>query len=188
MAPRWEYRVWGEDLSELRAKVAALEASLGVRVSRETYLVGSPDTNAKIRAEILEVKRLLKTDRAFQLWTPTLKEPFPLAAATVSEVLAIVLGSDSPRLEVSSFEMANFLAQAKRAGVIVAEVSKRRDGYRHEGCLLEFAEVTVGGSTLHTVAIESEDLETAGDLAARMGISTLPNQSYPMTIRHALHI
>ncbi len=82
-------------------------------------------TNAKIRAGILEVKRLLKTDRAFQLWTPTLKEPFPLAAATVSEVLAIVLGSDSPRSEMSSFEMANFLAQAKRAGVIVAEVSKR---------------------------------------------------------------
>ncbi len=27
----------------------------------------------------------------------------------------------------------------------------------------------MGGSTLHTVAIESEDLETAGDLAAQIG-------------------
>ena len=188
MAPRWEYRVWGEDLSELRAKMAALEHSLGVRISHETYLVGSPDTNAKIRAEILDVKRLLKTDRAFQLWTPTLKEPFPLVAATVHEVLAIVLGSDSPRLEVSPFEMAGFLAQAQKAGVVLVEVSKKRDGYRHEGCLLESAEVTVGGSTLFTVAIESEDLETAGYLAARLGISTLPNQSYPMAIRDALHI
>lgn len=188
MTPRWEYRVWGEDLSELRAEVVALDESLGLRVSQETYLVGSLDTNAKIRSGILEVKRLIEIEQAFQLWTPTLKEAFPLPEATVAEVLALVLGSDPPRSGVPSFETSGFLTHARGAGVIVADARKRRDGYRHKGCILEFAEVTINGSTLNTVAVESEELATATDLAARLGIDTLPNQSYPTAIRHTLHL
>ena len=188
MTPRWEYRVWGEDLSDLRAEVVALNESLGLRVSRETYLVGSPDTNAKIRDEILDVKRLIKTEHDFELWTPTLKEPFPLTATTVNEVLAMVLQSDPPKPEVLSFNSSGLLAHARGGGVIVAEVTKRRETYRQGDCLLEFVDATINGFTRHTVAIESEELSTAFELAARLGISTFPNQSYPAAIRRTLQM
>ena len=185
MAPRYEYRVWAQDLAELHARLKKQCEPLSVRVSAEIYLVFGADVNVKIRSEILDVKEILRTEQGFQLWTPTLKEAFPLAAATVRDVLRLA-GPNPPTFRVEYLEMADFLALAKEAGAVVTAVSKRRSGYSHEGCLLEFAEVNVEGSGLHTVAVESEDLDTAIEVVAQMGIDGLPNRSYPVALRQAL--
>lgn len=185
MTPRYEYRVWAHDLRELRARLERQCEPLSERISEETYIVLGTGINVKIRSEVLDVKEILRTEHGFQLWTPILKEAFPLPAATARDVLA-KLAPNPPTIADEQLEIAPFLALAQEAGAVVAVVSKRRTGYLHERCLLEFAEVNVEGSGLHTVAVESEDLEAAIEVAAQMGIKSLPNRSYPVALRQAL--
>lgn len=186
MIPRYEYRVWAHDLDELCSRLAEQCEPVGVRASEETYLVQRMDVNVKIRAGVLDVKRLIGTEQGFQLWTPIIKGAFPLSPAMVHEVLVHLLGADLPPSGDEPCEMGRFLDLAKEAGVTVATVSKRRHGYLHEGCILEFTEVAVDGSGLHSVAVESEDLDAAVEMAALLNISALPNQSYPTAIRQTL--
>jgi hypothetical protein len=189
MTPRYEYRVWASDLTELAARLAQRGEPLGVRGSDETYFVGHrPDLNIKIRSEVLDIKQLIGSEEGFQLWTPILKEAFPLPASSAREVLAHLAESDPPDGRDEPLDIDNFLALAAEVGASVATVTKRRHGYVLEGCILEFAEVAIDGSHLHTVAVESEDLNTAVEVAGQLAINDLPNQSYPTAIRHALRV
>jgi len=188
MTPRYEYRIWAKDLRDLGACLATQCEPLGERSSDETYLVLNVDINVKIRSEIVDIKKLIRTEKGFQLWTPILKEPFPLTAPTVQEVLVHLAGPNAPAGGAEPLEVGHFLALAEEVGAVVVTVSKRRHGYRDEGCILEFAEVTLDGYVLQTVAVESEDLPAATELATRLRINDLPNQSYPMAIRQVLRM
>lgn len=188
MIPRYEYRVWAHDLGELHARLVEHGEPAGIRESEETYLVRGTDVNVKIRAGVLDVKHLIGTEQGFQLWTPIVKGTFPLSVGMVHEVLVRLLETDPPTSEEEPCEVSRFLDLARQVEVIVATVSKRRHGYLHGRCILEFAEIAVGGSGLHSVAVESEDLATAAAMAAQLRISSLPNQSYPMAIRQVLGV
>ena len=189
MTPRFEYRVWAPDLTELAGRLAMQCKPTGVRVSQESYLVHPrTDLNIKIRGEILDIKQLVRTQQGFQLWTPILKQAFPISASSAAEVLGYLAGSPPPDGEHAPFDIDEFLARAKDAGSAMATVAKQRHGYLHEGCILEFAEVTINGSGVHSVAIESEDLDAALAVADHLGINELPNQSYQRAIRHSLGV
>ena len=159
---------------------------LATRDSRETYFVLHADRNAKIRAEVLDIKRLLRTEKEFQLWTPELKEPFPLSSAAAGQAMTKLTGSDFSCGEPCDRE--GFIALAEAGGVTVATVDKRRHGYHLGNCLLEFAEVSIDGRDRHTVAVESEDLAQAASAARTLGIDDLPNESYPVAIRRVLEL
>jgi hypothetical protein len=90
-------------------------------------------------------------------------------------------GGDEP------LEIEDFLALAETAGAATVTVTKQRRGYLHQGCILEFAEVTINRFAVHTVAVEGEDLDNVGTVARRLGIDQLPNQSYPQEIRRILN-
>ena len=189
MTSRYEYRVWAPDLTELAARLATHCDSIGVRVSEETYVVApSTDLNIKIRSGILDIKELVRTQESFQLWTPIVKEAFPLSASAVSTVMAYLAETGPPAGRDEPLDVDDFLALAEGTGAATASVVKQRHGYRREGCILEFAEVTISGSVLHTVAVESEDLDTAIEVVGQLGIKNLPNRSYPMAIRQALRV
>jgi hypothetical protein len=140
--------------------------------------------NVKIRLEVLDVKRLIDVEQGFQLWTPVFKGGFPLAAESVGEILQDLLGPHSPVNSQDAYEMVDFLALARDSGAIVAAASKHRHGFTHRDCILEFAEVTINGSALQSVAVESEDLTTAVEVAVELGIDRQANESYPMAILH----
>lgn len=189
MTPRYEYRVWAPDLTELEARLVERCEPLGVRASEEIYLVfRRTDLNVKIRSGVLDIKQLVGAEREFQLWTPTLKEAFPMPLSAAAEVLADITRSDPPAAGDEPVVLDRFLALAEEVGAVVVKVAKTRHGYWHEGCILEFAEVVIDGSSLHTVAVESDDLDAAVDLATQLGVDELPNQSYQTAIRHALSV
>jgi len=189
MTPRYEYRVWAPDLTELEVRLVKRCEPLGVRVSEEIYLVFlRTDLNVKIRSGVLDIKQLVGTEQGFQLWAPTLKEAFPLPRSSAAEVLADIAKSDPPAGRDEPVLLDGFLALAEEIGAVVVKVAKTRHGYWHEGCILEFAEVVIDGSSLQTVAVESDDLDAAVDLATQLGIDDLPNQSYQTAIRHALRV
>jgi exopolyphosphatase/guanosine-5'-triphosphate,3'-diphosphate pyrophosphatase len=190
MTPRYEYRVWAPDLTDLAARLAERCKHLGTRTSEETYLVGRrTDVNIKIRAEILDIKQLIRIERGFQLWTPILKEAFPLRASSARDVLTHLGEPDPPPApRDEQLDVESLLVLSAEAGIAAALVTKHRHGFLLEGCILEFAEVAIDGADLQTVAVESEDLDTAVDVAARLGVDNLPNQSYQTAIRHALSV
>ncbi len=186
MTPRYEYRVWAPDLTELAGRLATHCTPLGVRVSEETYLVlARTDLNIKIRAETLDIKRLVRVQRGFQLWTPILKEAFPLTASSAAEAMGYLAATRSAD-EHAPLDMDEFLARAEETGTAMATVTKHRHGYVLEDCILEFTEVTINGLGLHSVAVESEDLDSALAVADRLGIIEHSNESYQRAIRRAL--
>lgn len=188
MTPRYEYRVWAPDLTELAGRLAVQCEPTGVRTSEETYLIHrQTDLNIKIRSETLDIKRLVRTQQGFQLWTPILKEAFPISASSAAEVMGYLTEGSSVD-EHGPLDLDEFLTRAEETGAAMAAVAKQRHGYLQEGCILEFAEVTIGGSDVHSVAVESEDLEAALAVAEHLGINELPNQSYQRAIRHALGV
>jgi hypothetical protein len=188
MTPRFEYRVWAPDLTELAGRLAMQCTPLGVRTSEETYLVHPrTDLNIKIRAETLDIKQLVRIQQGFQLWTPILKEAFPLSASSAAEVMGYLAETPSAGKH-APLDIDAFLALAEVTGTATATVAKQRHGYLQEGCIMEFAEVTINGSGVHSVAVESEDLDTALAVADRLGINELPNESYQRAIRRALGI
>lgn len=187
MTPRYEYRVWAPDLSELAARLAAHCEPLATRVSEESYLVPPrTDLNIKIRAGTLDIKQLVRTERGFELWTPIVKEAFPLSPTSAGEVMAYLAESSPSQGGDEPLEIEDFLARAETAGAATVPVTKQRHGYLHEDCILEFAEVTINRFAVQTVAVEGEDLDTVGKVAGRLGIDELPNQSYPQKIRRIL--
>ena len=186
MTPRYEYRVWAPDLTELAGRLEMVCTPLGVRVSEETYVVHPrTDLNIKIRAETLDIKQLVRIQQGFQLWTPILKEAFPLSASSAAEAMGYLAETPSADKQ-ASLDMDEFLARAEETGTAMATVTKHRHGYVLEECILEFAEVTINGLGLHSVAIESEDLDSALAVADRLGINEHPNESYQRAIRRAL--
>ena len=77
--PRYEFRVWAEMLAPLREQLERL-ASPKKTVSQETYLVSATTDkcNAKIRADLMDIKILVSEDRGLEQWNPILKATFPL--------------------------------------------------------------------------------------------------------------
>lgn len=189
VTPRYEYRVWAPDLTELAARVAMHCEPLATRLSEEFYLLPlRTDLNIKIRSGTLDIKQLMKTQQGFELWAPVLKEAFPLSASSAAEVTTYLDRTQPSPAGDEPLAVDDFLARAERAGAATATVTKRRQGFLHEACILEFAEVTINGFGVHTVAVEGEDLDSAVAVAARLGIDELPNKSYPQEIRHALRV
>src|SRR5271165_3024041 len=84
--PRYEFRIWGDSLAPLRTKLAAL-AQPSSKSSDETYLISAVTErcNAKIRADLMDIKVLIAEDRGLEQWNPTLKAGFPIAPSVITE-------------------------------------------------------------------------------------------------------
>ena len=187
IVPRWEWRTFGVDFGAADAKFAALEVE-AVQESDETYLL-SPVTNAtvKIRAALMDIKALVEVNHAgLEQWRPVMKESFPIPSAEVHRVCA-ELGVTPPTSGRDAMSLDELLAEleAPERGVRAVEVHKRRMRYTINGCVSEMTEVVADGKHARTVAIESEDADRVIAAVEEMGLSGLPNVSYPRWLKAA---
>ena len=65
IVPRWEWRTFGSRFGLADERFAAL-GSTGVQESDEIYLLGAGTGNAKIRADLMDIKLLRETQRGLQ--------------------------------------------------------------------------------------------------------------------------
>lgn len=151
--PRWEWRCFAPDFGEIGRRLAD-EATLVVE-SDEVYLLSAArDSLVKLRAGLLDVKRLRQVDDdGLQQWAPTLKAPISLAPEEVDEV-------------------------ATSLAVVRVDVHKTRHRSTVDGCLAELTEVRAGGLETRSIALESEDPALVVALRDRLGLSGRPNTSY----------
>jgi exopolyphosphatase / guanosine-5'-triphosphate,3'-diphosphate pyrophosphatase len=185
---RWEWRTFGQEFGAAEPRLAALAAER-VQQSEEIYLLSTAaDGNVKIRNQLIDIKRLeaVNTD-GLERWRPVLKEPFPLAAAAISEVTA-ALGLKALPVAAENLALERLLDILAPPGgpVRVVNVTKTRTRFHIQGCVAELTDVVVNGAKVRTVAIEDLDAAKVIGAVRTMGLEGYPNTSYPRGLLQAI--
>lgn len=185
-APRWEWRIFGADLAGLAAR---LGPPLGrPRRSEEIYLLNALTPHAaKIRRDVLEVKRLLRVDGdGLELWSPAFREAFPLPAERLAAAAA-ALALPAPALGAARYDAARFLAEVvapcRALRPVTARKSRRR--FLFDGCPAEAVRLRVGRAPLESVALESEDERRLARALRALGVDPRLNVNFPKGVERA---
>ena len=140
--PRYEFRIWGESLEQFRAKLEEL-APASEKSSEETYLISAVTErcNAKVRAELMDIKVLVAEERGLEQWNPTMKAEFPLPAATIADQVFPSLQLDAPTLSKAEYSFDEFLSQVIRPNpkIAIVAVTKTRYQFRIGVCAAEYS-------------------------------------------------
>ena len=98
--PRYEFRIWAPSLAEVRARLDRLSRSAPIEQTRETYIVSdaTSDTNAKMRAGLMDIKTLLGVESGLERWNAYLKAEFPIDATLIVQKIFPALRVDPPAL------------------------------------------------------------------------------------------
>ncbi len=186
--PRYEFRVWAETLSSVHEMLRRLAQSKTAE-SEETYLISqaTDKCNAKIRAELMDIKILVVEDRGLEQWKPILKTGFPVEDAVITTQIFPSLGLPAPVLAKSTYELDQFLDQVARpdGGLAIVDVRKIRNQFRIGVCSAEYSQITMNDVPQDTVAVESVDPDAVLQLVRELGI-TQGNTSYIREIKRVL--
>jgi exopolyphosphatase/guanosine-5'-triphosphate,3'-diphosphate pyrophosphatase len=177
IVPRWEWRTFGETFGVAEELLAQAEAGR-VQESDEIYLLSEDsDASVKVRDGLMDVKRLEAVDgNGLEQWRPVLKGPFPLAAADVATVLdALGVPAREPARDAYTLEqLVDELVRPEPALTNVA-VHKRRAHYEVGGCMAELSEVSAGGRSARTIAVEAEDPALVVAAVHKLQLADRPN-------------
>jgi exopolyphosphatase / guanosine-5'-triphosphate,3'-diphosphate pyrophosphatase len=180
-ASRWEWRTFGDDFGAADSLFASMNPE-ATQESEETYLVTPfTDRTVKVRAGLMDIKLLEEVDESgLEQWRPVLKAEMPLSSGDVEEVYA-ALGVTVQVSGEKRYPLEDLVAElgSRRSDLRSVPVRKKRLRYILKGCMVEVTEVLAGGSRSRTIAIESPDPESVTSLVRELGLSHLPNTSYP---------
>ena len=188
--PRYEFRIWAAALVEVRERLEKLSRPQPAKSTRETYIVSDAtnDTNAKIRAGVMDIKVLLRTDLNLEQWTPYLEAAFPIDTTLIAKQIFPVLRVDPSELRQQLFTAEVFVATVvnPHPHLTAVELGKTRRRYVLGGCAAEFVEVEIDGSVLHSVAVESTGQRAVLDALSELEIGGYPNINYVRQIKSML--
>ena len=186
--PRYEFRIWSESLTPLQQKLEAKAEARETR-SQETYLISAvtEKCNAKIRAELMDIKVLTAEDRGLEQWRPILKAGFPLSNSASAEQILPSLQLTPPALTMDDYTMEEFFQEVvrKEPKIAVADVTKTRYQFNIGACAAEYSNITINKMPRDTVAVESTDPDAVLQLVRELGINE-PNVSYIREIRRII--
>lgn len=175
VVPRWEWRTFGEfedgpgPLAQLRTAPTA--------DSDEMYILSMyGDASVKVRFGLLDFKVLQRVNgTGLQLWVPTMKAGFPLDQHAVAAAFA-ALGVPWPATTPSHHDLQGFMEElvGSRHDLRVVEPHESRHRSVLNDCMVELTDVTVGGRSIQTVAVESPDPELVTERVLRLGPGRSP--------------
>jgi len=176
IAPRSEWRTFGEELGEAEAAFAALPVER-IQESDELYLLSAEsDASVKVRDGLMDVKHLCAVDDdGLEQWVPVLKGAFPLCSADVDAVLEI-LRVPAP-LDRASYTLDELLGELvlPNGALLAVDVHKRRVRYTVGGCMAELSDVRTEQGSTRTVAVESEDPAVVIAAVRSLGLGSRTN-------------
>ncbi|HEY2309699.1 MAG TPA: hypothetical protein VGH46_01120 [Gaiellaceae bacterium] len=174
IVPRWEWRTFGEKLG----RAEDLRDPESVEESDELYLLSEDsDASVKIRDGLMDVKLLEGVNGdGLEQWRPVLKKRFPLRAEDVSTVLS-ALGAASAELGSDLYPLDELLSELVQPNpsLTAVQVHKRRSHFHVGGCRTEVSEMSVGGRSARTVAVEDEDPALVSATLQELALADLPN-------------
>jgi exopolyphosphatase/guanosine-5'-triphosphate,3'-diphosphate pyrophosphatase len=188
--PRYEFRIWAENLADLRNKLQQFAAPARTEASKETYLISSATDgcNAKIRNDLMDIKLLINTERGLEQWKPVLKAGFPLERSVIEAQVFPCLELKAPHLSEPRYPIDEFFDKVLRAQreIAIVAVSKTRLKFALDACQAEFASTTINDLARDTVAVESAHPDAVLEYIRRLGIHGMPNTSYIREIKQIL--
>jgi exopolyphosphatase/guanosine-5'-triphosphate,3'-diphosphate pyrophosphatase len=187
IVPRWEWRTFGTHFGVAGDRFAKLTPS-DIQESDELYFLGGAGENAKIRDELVDIKVLREVDAAgLERWEPVLKQGFPLPAADVGKLYAI-LHLAPPALTRDAYTLDQLVNElvVPTGALRRVEVHKRRVRYTVGGCTSEVTDLRADGKTTRTIAIESESASAVIAAVESVGLGGYLNTSYPRGLRDLL--
>jgi hypothetical protein len=186
--PRYEFRIWSESLTPLQKKLEAM-AQPRETTSQETYLISAvtEKCNAKIRAELMDIKVLIAEDRGLEQWKPIMKSGFPLGSAIIAEQVFPSLEVLVPKLAKTEYSMNEFFSEVvgKEPKIALVDVTKTRYQFNIGACATEYSNITINKLPRDTVAVESTDPDAVLELVKKLGVNEA-NVSYIREIRRIL--
>jgi exopolyphosphatase / guanosine-5'-triphosphate,3'-diphosphate pyrophosphatase len=177
IVPRWEWRTFGEHLGRA-GDLPSTQEPESVEESDDLYILSEDsDASVKIRDGLMDVKLLEAVNSdGLEQWRPVLKQQFPLDAEGVSLVLS-ALGVAPIALAAESYTLDELLdgLVGPNPGLTTVRVHKRRSHFHVGGCMTEVSEMTVGGRSTRTVAVEDEDPALVSAALQELAVTDLPN-------------
>ena len=185
---RWEWRTFSPSLANLESKLG-LAIQIPPRPSDEIYLLNSATPHsAKIRGDVLEVKRLVEVDPSgLELWSPAFKSAFPLPAPMLPSAF-LALGLPRPTIEREAYTLDEFLAEIvdRDAALRAVQVSKRRRQFMFGGCAAELVRLHVGTIVQDSFCIEDEAPARIIAALDELGLDSHANINFPEGLKRAL--
>jgi hypothetical protein len=192
-APRFEFRSFGRDFSEVAGRMARLSVpvpeAVRERKSEEIYIVSRSNdvNNTKIRAGKMDIKVYLRSVQGLEQWDPLMKAGFPVGASMLEDEVFPAFHVDTPFLDKESYTLAEFLGMVEAHPVLEGvSVEKQRFGYMVNNTICEVANVLIGGVGVVTVSSESTSIEDVRETIADLGLSGVENINYLQAIKRVI--
>jgi exopolyphosphatase/guanosine-5'-triphosphate,3'-diphosphate pyrophosphatase len=181
VTPRWEWRTFGNLSDRANRRFAGMRPER-VQESDEIYLI-SPvlDRSMKVRDGKLDIKTLEDVNEGgLEQWRPVIKASLPLSREDIRRVSA-VLGTMVPEWHRGGLSLEDLLEELSRESLhlVPVAVHKKRLHFTLGGCRAEVTDVHTQSNQTRTLALESEDPDSVLASVRELGLSHLPNTSYP---------
>jgi hypothetical protein len=180
MTPRFEFRIFGDELPAERRALEDRGVRQGEEARTDTYFVvpGRADASLKLRGDKLDLKLLRGRQDGLELWEPAAETGFPTAAGELRDRFLRPAGVvlDLPEALIDG-EKLLALARAS-SGVSVVRVGKNRLRYLVGEVAAELTRLSVEGRSAESVAIEEADHSRALRAVAALDLSARDNTSY----------
>ncbi|MBF0187348.1 MAG: hypothetical protein HQL50_05425 [Magnetococcales bacterium] len=178
--PRWEWRTFGSDFGEAELLIQK-SGEPRIRESEEIYILSANSgENTKIRFDLMDIKTLKATDdNGLEQWFPALKTGFPLQGEMLESVLSawnIPIGNIDDDPYTLERLLSDLVEPHEALGAVT--VSKNRQGFLIDDCIVELADLTFDGKGIRSVAVEMENPQKVWNLVTRLGLSEFENISY----------
>ncbi|MCF7808504.1 MAG: hypothetical protein K9M49_07700 [Candidatus Marinimicrobia bacterium] len=185
--PRWEWRIFAENPSELQNYFKSLAPLRREKTDQVYFLVPQPDLNLKFRYDQFDLKQLVEINsQGFQKWTPIYKSPIPLGDRDVDKLLGI-LGMVPQRSHQAGEYIDPVDIFLGNPDIVKVQVEKYREKYRIDGVSCEYAAIKNDTLKLVTIAIEDADPLNISHVKAKLHIKTEENVSYPAALKQSLN-
>lgn len=189
--PRYEFRVFGNNISEYEEKIKQLSEKEMTREMDSVYLLTPwrKKNNVKIRQGVMDIKHLEQEHECLQQWNPFLVGSFPLAADVIKSVVFPALGIVCPVFERKKYTLRQLINEVISVDpdITVVYVWKTRHAYTIADCITEIAEIKVNGASIKTICIEAEDPEKIMAAKKLIGIDkNVENVNYPLALKRIM--
>ena len=189
--PRFEFRIFADELSFTEQLFQQHASEPVIRESSEIYIISSKTRtyNTKIRYDLLDIKRLLKTEKGLEQWSPVLKVSFPLSKKIINE-LFFVFNTRSPQILKSEYSLPEFIEDIiqPHPDLCSVNVKKKRWGYMINNCISELAEVHIDNKYIKTAAIESTKISDILETIKMLQMDQYKNTNYLVAIKQVMKI
>ena len=178
--PRWEYRIFAEDLGAVEGNIRAHECTRVLDSAEDYIICRSSGNNVKIRDGVLDIKQLENfNEDTLEQWMPVLKVGFACPAEEAAKIFS-AFGLPTPEMKRDEYTYDQFIAEVVGCvdDLAVVKVVKKRHGFMIRDAIVEVAEVTFDGIPLKTAAAEHIDPALVMEIVRELGLDAFPNVNY----------